>query len=78
MGGSGRTARNRRYSSASPAGQWRWASLLMGLPVSGPAVSQHLKVLKCAVRDLWQNRTGGRTRRVYQLNPKGIQDLRAD
>jgi DNA-binding transcriptional ArsR family regulator len=44
------------------------------LPVSRPAVSQHLKVLKQA--GLVTDRAEG-TRRLYQLNPHGIQDLRA-
>jgi DNA-binding transcriptional ArsR family regulator len=44
------------------------------LPVSRPAVSQHLKVLKQA--GLVVDRAEG-TRRLYQLNPRGIQDLRA-
>ncbi len=44
------------------------------LPVSRPAVSQHLKVLKAA--GLVTDRAQG-TRRLYQLNPQGIQDLRA-
>jgi DNA-binding transcriptional ArsR family regulator len=44
------------------------------LPVSRPAVSQHLKVLKQA--GLVTDRAEG-TRRLYQLNPQGIQDLRA-
>jgi len=43
------------------------------LPVSRPAVSQHLKVLKQA--GLVIDRAEG-TRRLYQLNPQGIQDLR--
>jgi DNA-binding transcriptional ArsR family regulator len=43
------------------------------LPVSRPAVSQHLKVLKQA--GLVIDRAHG-TRRLYQLNPQGIQDLR--
>ena len=44
------------------------------LPVSRPAVSQHLRVLKDAglVTD---SRAG--TRRLYQLNPEGIACLRA-
>jgi len=45
------------------------------LPVSRPAVSQHLKVLKDA--GLVLDRRAG-TRRIYQLNPKGIAALRAD
>ena len=44
------------------------------LPVSRPAVSQHLKVLKQA--GLVVDRAQG-TSRLYQLNPQGIQDLRA-
>jgi DNA-binding transcriptional ArsR family regulator len=45
------------------------------LPVSRPAVSQHLKVLKSA--GLVRVRAAG-TRRVYQLDPSGIEKLRAD
>ena len=45
------------------------------LPVSRPAVSQHLKVLKCA--GLVADRAVG-TRRVYQVDPKGIEALRAE
>ena len=44
------------------------------LPVSRPAVSQHLKVLKEA--GLVTDRQEG-TRRVYQLNPEGVGALRA-
>jgi DNA-binding transcriptional ArsR family regulator len=44
------------------------------LPVSRPAVSQHLKVLKQA--GLVTDRAQG-TRRLYQLDPQGIDDLRA-
>src|SRR5579859_4332074 len=44
------------------------------LPVSRPAVSQHLKVLKDAglVTDSKEG-----TRRLYQLNPEGVARLRA-
>jgi len=44
------------------------------LPVSRPAVSQHLKVLKDAglVTDMKQG-----TRRLYQLDPEGVARLRA-
>lgn len=44
-----------------------------GLPVSRPAVSQHLKVLKEAglVRE---EREG--TRRIYEIDPKGLGQLR--
>jgi DNA-binding transcriptional ArsR family regulator len=44
------------------------------LPVSRPAVSQHLKVLKAA--GLVTDRAEG-TRRLYQLDPHGIGELRA-
>ncbi len=44
-----------------------------GLPVSRPAVSQHLKVLKDA--GLVSDRAVG-TRRVYRLNPAGVAALR--
>jgi DNA-binding transcriptional ArsR family regulator len=48
--------------------------LASGLPVSRPAVSQHLKVLKDA--GLVIDRPDG-TRRLYQLNPAGIEAMRA-
>jgi len=44
-----------------------------GLPVSRPAVSQHLKVLKDA-RLVFDERDG--TRRVYRVDPRGIEALR--
>jgi DNA-binding transcriptional ArsR family regulator len=43
------------------------------LPISRPAVSQHLKVLKAA--GLVADRAVG-TRRVYRLNPAGMTALR--
>ena len=43
------------------------------LPISRPAVSQHLKVLKDA--GLVSDRAVG-TRRVYRLNPAGLTALR--
>jgi DNA-binding transcriptional ArsR family regulator len=45
------------------------------LPVSRPAVSQHLKVLKDA--GLVTDRPAG-TRRIYQVDPDGLAALRAD
>jgi DNA-binding transcriptional ArsR family regulator len=45
-----------------------------GLPVSRPAVSQHLKVLKDA--ELVSDQALG-TRRVYQIDPHGLGVLRA-
>ncbi len=50
-------------------------ALARDLPVSRPAVSQHLKILKQA--RLVADRQAG-TRRIYQVDPSGIQALRAD
>ncbi|HVU42371.1 MAG TPA: metalloregulator ArsR/SmtB family transcription factor [Xanthobacteraceae bacterium] len=49
------------------------ASLARGLPVSRPAVSQHLKVLKEA--GLVTDRAEG-TRRIYQIDPHGLGAIR--
>jgi DNA-binding transcriptional ArsR family regulator len=49
--------------------------LARGLPVSRPAVSQHLRVLKDA--GLVSDRAEG-TRRIYQVNPAGLEQLRAE
>jgi DNA-binding transcriptional ArsR family regulator len=43
------------------------------LPISRPAVSQHLKVLKDAGL-VFEERDGAR--RIYQLNPDGVAELR--
>ena len=48
--------------------------LARGLPVTRPAVSQHLRVLKDA--GLVVDRAVG-TRRIYELDPDGIGALRA-
>lgn len=48
--------------------------LAQGLPVSRPAVSQHLKVLKDA--GLVTDEAEG-TRRIYQIDPNGLGALRA-
>jgi len=48
--------------------------LARDFPVSRPAVSQHLKVLKEA--GLVMDRAAG-TRRIYQLDPEGVGALRA-
>lgn len=45
------------------------------LPVSRPAVSQHLRVLKSA--GLVADEPEG-TRRIYRVNPDGLATLRAD
>ncbi|OZM70663.1 transcriptional regulator [Amycolatopsis antarctica] len=46
-----------------------------GMPISRPAVSQHLRVLKqaCLVRD----RPVG-TRRIYEVDPQGLAALRGE
>ncbi len=48
--------------------------LANGLPVSRPAVSQHLKVLKKA--GLVREEQDG-TRRIYRIDPHGLAQLRA-
>lgn len=48
--------------------------LARGLPVSRPAVSQHLQVLKTA--GLVMDRSEG-ARRVYQIDPAGLGAIRA-
>jgi DNA-binding transcriptional ArsR family regulator len=48
--------------------------LASGLPVSRPAVSQHLRVLKDA--GLVVDRKEG-TRRVYRIDPNGLAGIRA-
>jgi DNA-binding transcriptional ArsR family regulator len=50
------------------------AELAAGMPVSRPAVSQHLRVLKDA--QLVIERKDG-ARRVYRLDPKGVEELRS-
>jgi DNA-binding transcriptional ArsR family regulator len=52
----------------SPVGQ-----LARELPISRPAVSQHLKVLK-EVGLVFDRQAG--TRRVYQVDPKAVEALR--
>ena len=47
--------------------------LASGLPVSRPAVSQHLRALKDA--GLVKDRSAG-TRRVYYIDPEGLGELR--
>jgi DNA-binding transcriptional ArsR family regulator len=49
--------------------------LAKGLPVSRPAVSQHLKVLKDA--GLVMDQPAG-NRRIYRINPDGLAELRAE
>jgi DNA-binding transcriptional ArsR family regulator len=49
--------------------------LAQDLPISRPAVSQHLKVLRQA--RLVQVRPEG-TRRIYEVDPAGLEALRAE
>ena len=61
--------------SSSGYGEGRWPSARShGLPVTRPAVSQHLKVLREA--GLVSDRRDG-TRRIYRLDPNGVGGLRA-
>lgn len=55
------------------AGPQAVGALARGLPVSRPAVSQHLKVLKEA--GLVTDRPEG-TRRIYYIDPEGLGALR--
>ncbi len=55
------------------AGPLPVGELARGLPVSRPAVSQHLRVLKDA--GLVTDRAQG-TRRVYQIDPRGLGAIR--
>jgi DNA-binding transcriptional ArsR family regulator len=52
---------------------WAVGEVAHGLPVSRPAVSQHLKVLKDA--GLVTERAAG-TRRIYRLDPVAVGALR--
>ena len=68
------TPPGRRSSSCSRPARRRSAQLAEQLPVSRPAVSQHLRVLKEA--GLVIDRAVG-TRRLYQLDPTGADAVRA-
>src|SRR5436190_12614685 len=64
-----RTVLERLRSGAKPVGE-----IAMHLPVSRPAVSQHLKVLKEA--GLVRDRRRG-TQHIYEIDPEGLGPLRA-
>ena len=64
----------RRIFELLQAGPRAVGELAGELPVSRPAVSQHLRVLKEA--GLVTERRAG-TRRIYRLDPKGLGELRA-
>lgn len=63
----------RRVFERLRAGPQSVGVLARGLPVSRPAVSQHLKVLKAA--GLVIERAAG-TRRLYCIDPDGLGELR--
>lgn len=63
----------RRIFERLSAGPSSVGTLSQGLPVSRPAVSQHLKVLKEA--GLVSDHSQG-TRRIYQIDPAGLGVLR--
>jgi DNA-binding transcriptional ArsR family regulator len=65
-----RTIFERLTKGSFPVGE-----LARGLPVSRPAVSQHLRVLKNA--GLVRDRHVG-NRRIYAINPDGLNELRAE
>jgi DNA-binding transcriptional ArsR family regulator len=64
----------RRVFERLKSGPKAVGAIARGLPVSRPAVSQHLKVLKEA--GLVTDRPEG-TRRVYHIDPNGLGALRA-
>ena len=64
-----RTVFERLRDGPKPVGE-----IAQDLPVSRPAVSQHLKVLKDA--GLVSDRSEG-TRRIYYIDPKGLGAMRA-
>jgi DNA-binding transcriptional ArsR family regulator len=64
----------RRVFETLRSGPRAVSAIARGMPVSRPAVSQHLKVLKEA--GLVADRPEG-TRRVYYIDPNGLGVLRA-
>jgi DNA-binding transcriptional ArsR family regulator len=64
----------RRVFERLGVGPMSVGALAQGMPVSRPAVSQHLKVLKEA--GLVTDRAEG-TRRVYSIDPHGLAALRS-
>ena len=64
----------RRVLEQLKSGPQAVGAIAHGMPVSRPAVSQHLKVLKEA--GLVTDRAEG-TRRVYYIDPQGLGALRA-
>ena len=73
-GGCSATRPGAPSSSCSPERRARCGELAAELPISQPAVSQHLRVLREGGLVVC-HREG--TRRVYRLNPEGVTALRA-
>jgi DNA-binding transcriptional ArsR family regulator len=67
-------ATRRRLFERMAQGPLSVGELAAGMPVSRPAVSQHLGVLKRA-RLVAERREG--TRRLYRIDPRGLESLRA-
>lgn len=63
----------RRVFEQLRGGPMAVGGIARGMPVSRPAVSQHLKVLKEA--GLVNDRAEG-TRRIYYVDPKGLASIR--
>jgi DNA-binding transcriptional ArsR family regulator len=63
----------RRVFERLQSGDLSVGEIARGLPVSRPAVSQHLRVLKAA--GLVSDRAAG-TRRVYHIHPRGLAAIR--
>jgi DNA-binding transcriptional ArsR family regulator len=64
----------RRVFERLQSGGLSVGEIARGLPVSRPAVSQHLRVLKAA--GLVSDQAAG-TRRVYHIDPRGLAAIRA-
>ena len=64
----------RRVFERLASGPQAVVDLARGMPVSRPAISQHLKVLKEA--RLITDRAQG-TRRIYEIDPHGLGQVRA-
>ncbi len=64
----------RRIVELLSRGEYAAGEIVEAFDVSGPAISQHLKVLREAA--LVQVRVEGQ-RRIYQLNPQGLSEMDA-
>lgn len=62
----------RRIVELLSRGEYAAGEIVAAFDVSGPAISQHLKVLREAA--LVQVRVEGQ-RRIYQLNPQGLDEM---